>query len=418
MTILYMDTDLTRSVSQQLSQASESVRAQLQSLNGSIQSLNWQSPSRDTFVAEFEQTTQAIFASLEAANALSQRLRQEADEWETVAADSGASAGSTALFTFSLARGGASPSWPFLPTMPYRPGIDGSSWALLGGLTSIPVAGGGFALLSGPNIGVTKPKWMPGIPGWLPKLLCRLFNFPGCSAQESPAPSQTMADSMPGRTSTASTSGATFGDLLTRSESQNVTPTATATPASAATPSQPVQLPHTYTNYQDTPAKAQGALGGNAGCTPTAVSMVLDYFHAKNPDLPTRSPDELFTSLDRGDFTYGKGMSPNNITDELHDLGYKNIHPQVDASLDDLKSHLSSGPVVVTSGVQLSMQDGARAISGPGNSGHAMVVTGIADDNTHVLVNDPWSGKQLEFSMETFQKMWDKGSKGLYAIRP
>jgi len=422
--ILHMDTDLVRSVSQQLSQASEAARAQLQSLNGNVQSLNWQGPGRDMFVTDFERTNQALYAALENANALSQRLQREADEWETVAADSGASTGSGALFAFPLAPSkwpilpimpyrpdidGSSPSWPTLPIMPYRPGIDGSSWVLLGGLTSVPVAGGGFAMLSDPNIGITKPKGMFDIPDWAIKLLCW---FARCSGQESSKPSQTAADSTIGRSSTVSASDTTFGDLLTRSDTQN------ATPSASVAPSQPIQLPNTYTNYQDTPVKAQGILGGNAGCTPTSVSMVLDYFHAKNPTLPARSPDELFQSLDKGDFTYGKGMSPSNITDELNDLGYKNVHAQVGASLDDLKSQLSGGPVIVTGGVQLTTQNGARAIIGSGNTTHAMVVTGVSDDNAFVLVNDPWSGKQLEFPMETFQKMWDKGSKGLYAIRP
>jgi uncharacterized protein YvpB len=45
-----------------------------------------------------------------------------------------------------------------------------------------------------------------------------------------------------------------------------------------------------------------------------------------------------------------------------------------------------------------------------------MVVIGYGKDT--VVVNDPWSGQQLPLSTSTFLQMWNKGSDGMYVIRP
>ncbi len=62
MTTLHMETDAVRSMASQLKQAAESMRSQAQSLNSSVQGVDWFGPSRDEFVAE----AQAIIRAIEA----------------------------------------------------------------------------------------------------------------------------------------------------------------------------------------------------------------------------------------------------------------------------------------------------------------------------------------------------------------
>ncbi len=170
------------------------------------------------------------------------------------------------------------------------------------------------------------------------------------------------------------------------------------------------------------PAKSQGSLYGNAACSQTSVSMVLDYYSAQNVQNKTVSPQDLISMMDKGDGTYGKGMSLSNLTDELNDLGYKNITQQVGAQYSDLRSAVKDGPVIVTSGVKIigpgtvAASSTVRALDGPGNTIHAMVVTGVGDDQ--VNVNDPWSGQQIQLPRATFEKMWSRGSSAIYSIRP
>lgn len=169
------------------------------------------------------------------------------------------------------------------------------------------------------------------------------------------------------------------------------------------------------------PTRSQGDLYGNAGCAPTSISMVLDYYNSINHDNKTISPDELINIMDAGDGVKGKGISPSNLTDELNQLGYQNIAQKVGAQYSDLETALDQGPVIVTAGVKIVgpgtiWTDTPRAINGPGNTIHAMVVTGLGESN--VVVNDPWTGRELLFSKEEFSTMWDKGSKGIYVIRP
>jgi predicted double-glycine peptidase/uncharacterized protein YukE len=169
------------------------------------------------------------------------------------------------------------------------------------------------------------------------------------------------------------------------------------------------------------PAKSQGELYGNAACSPTSVSMVLDYYSAQNAQNRTASPQEIIAMMDKGDGTYGKGMSLSNLTDELNDLGYKNVTQQVGAQYADLRAAVKDGPVIVTSGVKIVgpgtvTANVARAIDGPGNTIHAMVVTGVGDDQ--VNINDPWSGQQMQLPRDTFEKMWSRGSSAVYSIRP
>ena len=169
------------------------------------------------------------------------------------------------------------------------------------------------------------------------------------------------------------------------------------------------------------PIKAQGAVYGNAGCTPTSVSMVLDYYNIQNSGNKTVSAQQIVDMSDAADRTSTKGMSLTNLTDELETLGYKNVDVKINAQYSDLQTAIKDGPVIVTAGVKLTgdgiiNSSGSRTLVGPGNITHAMVVSGVGDEQ--VLVNDPWSGTQVKLSKETFEKMWTRGSGGMYSIRP
>jgi uncharacterized protein YvpB len=59
---------------------------------------------------------------------------------------------------------------------------------------------------------------------------------------------------------------------------------------------------------------------------------------------------------------------------------------------------------------------GQRRIQGPGDTIHAMVVKGCSPDS--IIVNDPWTGKELRFPQSTFEIMWKLGQNGMYMIRP
>ena len=173
----------------------------------------------------------------------------------------------------------------------------------------------------------------------------------------------------------------------------------------------------------DVPAKSQGSLFGSAACSFTTVSMVLDYYHAQDEKHPTASPQELIDMRDAGDGTSGKGVALTKLTDELNDLGYEHITVKANASLQDLKDQVSDVPVIVTMGVGIVgpgtiKSDVPRAITGPGNTIHAMVVKGFSPDGKSVVVNDPWTGKELEYPVEQFEDMWARGGRGLYVIRP
>jgi uncharacterized protein YvpB len=189
------------------------------------------------------------------------------------------------------------------------------------------------------------------------------------------------------------------------------------TPLSAEQPLPeiPEILPPLATTLLHTvPILAQDDLYGNAACSPVSACMLLEYYHQLNPLNLTVTPQQLIAMLDPGDGTPGKGMSLSNVTDELLTLGYQHISEKIHATLDDLKSELIKGPLIVTVGVTLTSL-GKRLIQGPGETIHAMVVKGFSPEA--IIVNDPWSGKELRFPYATFEIMWKLGLNGMYMIR-
>lgn len=192
-----------------------------------------------------------------------------------------------------------------------------------------------------------------------------------------------------------------------------------AVPAAVTTP--PVEITPVEKSVYPVPTFAQDSLYGNAACSPVSACMLLEFYHGLDQVNRTVTPQQLIGMLDPGDGIPGKGMSLSKVTDELESLGYKHISQKVHASLADLKAELANGPLIVTVGVKLvgpgTISSGLpRSILGPGSTIHAMVIKGFLGDAA--VVNDPWTGRELSFPMDTFGNMWKLGLNGMYMIRP
>ncbi|MBK8698432.1 MAG: hypothetical protein IPN29_02360 [Saprospiraceae bacterium] len=57
-----------------------------------------------------------------------------------------------------------------------------------------------------------------------------------------------------------------------------------------------------------------------------------------------------------------------------------------------------------------------RALSEGNTYNHAVLVKGISEKN--VLINDPWSGKEMEIPAEKFDRMWGNGDHWVEIVRP
>ena len=369
MTLIHMQTETVHTTARQMAQNAAQADGELLSLQRAIQelSITWQGGGSEDFSAQAQDLLHRLKTQSETLGLLAERVKSEASEWEQVDQRGAASMlgiGSFPLLRqthFALSGGGGQSEVPFYNN------------------TILPI----FTALSAVPL-------LSGLPAWLDSFLDKYFPDPEI---KSPIPEEAAPASTP--TST------TFGDLLNE-------------PPPVTEPAQPTEMPPYETHY-DMPPKAQGDLYGSAACSPTSVSMVTDYYHAQNKANNTITPSELIDMLDKGDGTPGSGMSLSNLTDELGDIGYKNISQKVNANITDLQSELIKGPVIVTTGVKLIPGE-ARDIQKAGSTIHAMVIKGVSADN--VAVNDPWSGAEKVFSRATFDQMWSNGSNGMFAIRP
>jgi len=191
-----------------------------------------------------------------------------------------------------------------------------------------------------------------------------------------------------------------FGALL-ESESEAGAETALETRPVTVSESKPKTQSVKDQWWIDVPLKSQQGLKYGKqktayGCVPTATSMILDYWHAKDPANKTDSAQELL-DINAGQGVFGpKGMSAANILDEVSKLGYGVADVRADSDPDALKEAVSKGPVLAI--VKLGMK--ARGTT------HAVVVTGISPDGKEVRVNDPWDGQSHVYSWEQFSRSW------------
>ncbi len=83
MTIIHMEPEQVRSVAKQLEATAEQIYFAMEQIARSVQSIPWQSPERDRYVAAVEQLRQKIQATAQQGLDLSWRVEREAQEWLT-----------------------------------------------------------------------------------------------------------------------------------------------------------------------------------------------------------------------------------------------------------------------------------------------------------------------------------------------
>jgi hypothetical protein len=180
------------------------------------------------------------------------------------------------------------------------------------------------------------------------------------------------------------------------------------------TPKERTQPPPDFSIYHPITPQSQGDEYERAACFPTSVSMVLDYYHSRNPSNRFASRDDLIAMLDPGDGTKGKGVGLDRLNDDLSELGYTAITRP--GSMDDLRNFLREGPVIVNLKVDLIGPPGSGDIRLGHTYDHSVVVKGMSDDA--VLINEPWSGKEKVIDRATFEQMWGEGQNYMVIIRP
>lgn len=156
-----------------------------------------------------------------------------------------------------------------------------------------------------------------------------------------------------------------------------------------------------------TPRYAQGRLLEGLACAPTSVAMVSGHFHALDHRLGGRSPEEIVSHLQSGDFVPGRGVPFEYLSGQLSDMGYA-FGGAPGYGQADLIGNMSAGPVIA-----LVDRDvvGRRGM-------HSVVVVAIAQDGSRVMVNDPATGDRTTLTWESFETMWSGGNHWLVLIRP
>lgn len=341
-----------------------------QMLRRAVSSLDaaWQGPFAEHFTDQAQALARQIEAQAEALQVLAERLQREVTEWEETDRR-GADALRSAGFLYPPLAGGGGLQTFFLP--------------LFTALQTV-------ALLQ-------------DLPLWLRQMLDRLFPPPTIRSpvvEEPLYPKGKLYEvfkKFDGKSS----------QVVQR---LHIDDTPASDSAKTASDSANVK---TYEHYHDVPILSQGNEFGNAACLPTSLSMITEYYHAKDSNLKTASASGLIQASDPGDGTSGKGFGLGSLNDEMADLGY---NTSVRAgSMDDLKNALSNGPVIANLKVNLTSAP-ARDIQ-PGNAyNHSVVVKGINADS--VVVNDPWSGAEKTFSRTDFEKMWSGGGRWMLTVEP
>lgn len=380
MTTYHMETDAVRAMAAQIKQAAESMRSQAQALNGSAQSVDWIGPSRDEFVMEVEGILRQLEAQIQAGEVLAGRAENEVAEWEQSAATLG---GAGSPFSGGgLHYPGGSPNFDE---------TTGMYWYQL-----IPVPAIFFI---GPIL---------GLPAWLQEIGRRFF------ADPAPAPQPVVVSPVPGNAPPAAPS----------SEPSGETPLGKLIHDSPASPSAQPQAPAPvvpqapardgYGTFYEIAPQSQGTAYGSAACLPTSLSMLTKYYHNQNSDNKAVEPGDLIKMLDSGDGTPGSGVGLDRLNDDLAELGYKETR-NFQSDMTGLKDELKSGPLVVNVRVSLTSFP-ERAMSEGNAYNHSVLVKGVSESN--VLINDPWSGKEMEIPADQFDRMWSNGDHWAQVVRP
>jgi uncharacterized protein YvpB/uncharacterized protein YukE len=395
MTTIHLEPEMARQAARQLRQNAEDLQLSIDALGKAINRLNnsWISTRSLNFNLNAGDLNRKLILSSDDLMRLSLSLENEIDEW--ISTDEKGKMLfqlplTNILFLGTVGGGAVSVSW--------LEGLLGSI-----GISGITLPSGwGAASIAG---------LIGSLPLWLQDWLKGIFG--GSDPVVSPVVDEPVE-----------VPHVTFGDLLKEDEatpSAQIPETSESVVSPVATTDQMTTMDTSNTTESygyDVPVMSQGTLYGNAACFPTSIAMVTKYFNNLDANDPALSANDLISSMDKGDGTYGVGIGLDKLNDEIESMGYQTPNIQVNANMDDLKSALNSGPVIVNTGVKITNVDGVRGIGGAGNTNHAMVVTGISADGTQVKVNDPWSGKEIEYSAEDFSKIWNKGQNILVEVRP
>ncbi len=169
----------------------------------------------------------------------------------------------------------------------------------------------------------------------------------------------------------------------------------------------------------EVPEKSQIAYPGGAGwCSPTSVSMVLNYWSGKlgRTDLAKDVPEVAQSVFDEN--YNGTGNWPFNAA-------YAGAFPGMRACITrfdgfaDLEAWLRKGlPVVISAPANL-LNDNPKTSA----AGHLVVFTGFTE-NGDVVINDPWArlekGQRVHrvYPREDVRKAWSKSGRTVYLIYP
>jgi len=82
--IIHMETEEVRSVAQKLDQTSFNIYQQVADLGKTLNGLDWQSPSRDSFVSDFAELRRKFQVCTEQGATLGLRMQREVEEWIAV----------------------------------------------------------------------------------------------------------------------------------------------------------------------------------------------------------------------------------------------------------------------------------------------------------------------------------------------
>jgi hypothetical protein len=85
-----METEQVRSVARQLDATAEQIHIEIERVTRQVRGIPWQSPGRDSYVADVVQLHQKIQAATQQGAELSRRVQSEVNEWEEAAASFGA----------------------------------------------------------------------------------------------------------------------------------------------------------------------------------------------------------------------------------------------------------------------------------------------------------------------------------------
>lgn len=215
-----------------------------------------------------------------------------------------------------------------------------------------------------------------------------------------------------------------FGELLVEEDESDSTEEAHAPPSKPEIETRPETKPVDAAAEDgwgwDVPAKSQEGLRyrdtvTGFGCTPTATSMILDYWHTKDPTRnATMSAQALLDrNVAQGEFNPEKGLSPDKILDEVQGLGGYQTDVSTNANLDQLRKAVSQGPVLAVVKSKVSSKPPRSSTLSSTGAVHSVVVTGISEDGQQVRINDPWNGRSETYSWGEFSKAWgaDFGEK-------